>query len=362
VYPKGSGHPFTGAPWANELAAYSFNLLQILVFGSQAYEVSRIPVKGFLHEFPFTYSQPLAYATFDPRDPDNAARVADLDEIQEEINDGLSGNDLDRALAEMQKIRSDMVPICSFLTTKLCASVGAVLGLAGQGSPQVRAGGNGRFGRRTASFQAGGEILLTYDKRNVLGFGMDFAEDNTKSNWGIEWTWIPNVAYGDNNAINNISRADQFNLTISVDRPTFVNFLNANRTFFVTTQWFFQYVTGYKQSFSAHRGPFNVLGIFLVTTGFFQDRLLPTVLFVYDQKSASGAATACFTYRYSDAFSVSMGAALFMGREVLNDMSLNGIGPPGNRLGPNAFQNSVEPGLSLIRDRDEVWLRLRYTF
>ena len=55
----------------------------------------------------------------------------------------------------------------------------------------IRAGGNGALrparlhlalGRRPQS--------LRFEKANVLGFSMDFAEDVTKSNWGVEFTWV----------------------------------------------------------------------------------------------------------------------------------------------------------------------------
>ena len=51
-----------------------------------------------------------------------------------------------------------------------------------------------------------------------------------------------------------------------------------------------------------------------------------------------------------------------MGREFLVDMATNGIGPPGNRLGDNAYKNSTPAGLGIVRDRDEVFFKLRYTF
>jgi len=83
---------------------------------------------------------------------------------------------------------------------------------------------------------------------------------------------------------------------------------------------------------------------------------------VYDVQSVSGAATVSFTYRYNDAFSIAVGAAFFMGSEQFVPMAERPIGPPGNRLGSHAYENSIEPGFSVIRDRDELWLRLRYTF
>jgi hypothetical protein len=263
-------------------------------------------------------------------------------------------------------LRQELKPICSFITTKTCGTVTALMGLAGQGPPVVRAGGNGTYGRRCAIWSCGGQITLDYDKRNVLGFGADYAEDYTKSNWGLEWTWIPDVAYGDSASESMITRVDTFNLTLSVDRPTFINFLNQNRTFFITTQWFFQYIDGYRQSFTTPRGPFNVLGILFIQTGYFQDRLLPKLTLVYDVKSVSAAVIVEFTYRFSDTFSMAFGTAFFMGREFLTDMSVNPLAY-GNRCnsdecGGHPYKNSTTPGLGIVRDRDEVFFRLRYTF
>ena len=43
-------------------------------------------------------------------------------------------------------------------------------------------------------------------------------------------------------------------------------------------------------------------------------------------------------------------------------MSINPVGPNGNRQQGNAYKNFAENGLSAIRDRDELFVRLRYTF
>ena len=100
--------------------------------------------------------------------------------------------------------------------------------------------GVGRHGHRCAS-----------TRRNILGFSMDFAEDLTKTNWGIEFTWVDGLHLADNDSTSGLDKTDSYRLTISVDRPTFVNFLNANRTFFFNTQWFFEYEPSY------HRGYLN---------------------------------------------------------------------------------------------------------
>ena len=99
---------------------------------------------------------------------------------------------------------------------------------------------------------------------------MDFAEDVSKTNWGFEFTWIHEVPFVDNSSATNVTRGEVFNWTVSVDRPTFVNFLNANRTFFMNSQWFFQYVSNYNENFVSN-GPWNILFTFAVFTGYFKD-------------------------------------------------------------------------------------------
>ena len=188
-----------------------------------------------------------------------------------------------------------------------------------------------------------------------------FAEDYTKSNWSMEFTWIEGIPFTDSDSYDLVTEADDFNLTVSVDRPTFINFLNANRTFFINSQWFFQYRKGYKDSFNSI-GPWNVLATFAVFTGYFQDRLNPTLVFVWDFRSSSGGLLPQVNYRFSERFSMTVGASVFMGNQRLVNMGVNTIGPASPRSGPNAYMNASEPGLSIVRDRDEVFMTLRYTF
>ena len=67
------------------------------------------------------------------------------------------------------------------------------------------------------------------------------------------------------------------------------------------------------------------------------------------------------TYRFTENFSAAVGLAGFFGsfqkREApLYENSLD------NRVGRGAYNSFVENGLAAIRERDELWLRIRYTF
>jgi hypothetical protein len=196
----------------------------------------------------------------------------------------------------------------------------------------------------------------------VFGISTDFAEDVSKTNWSMEFTWIGATPYLDNGDFENgITDSDSLNLTVSIDRPTFINFLNANRTIFFNTQWFFQYLTGYENTFTTN-GPFNVLFTFAMFTGYFQDRLLPTLVTVYDFNSRSGGFLPSITYRFNEAFSITTGVNWFWGRGEYKTMPIRGFAPTSGRAGKHAYDDGVENVLSAINRRDEIFLRLRYTF
>lgn len=252
---------------------------------------------------------------------------------------------------------------CSYASPQYCENVKTLFSTAGVRRNTVRAGGesNSRFGRRTFAWHGGGEAVLDYEKRNVLGFAMDFAEDVSKTNWGMEFTWVENIPFADSDSDVGITRSDAFNFTVSIDRPTFIHFLNPNRTFLFNTQWFFNLVPEHGPGFT-RESRFNTLFTFSMLTGYYQDRVLPEFVTVYDIQSRSGALLPKLQYRFTESFSATVGLNYFFGRTQLNRMPINEFAPPSNRVGENAYRIAVENGLSQIRKRDEVYLKLRWTF
>ena len=309
-----------GQQLSSEMAALSFNLQLLLVAFSSMESGALTPEKD-----EFDPANPFAF--YDPDDPST------------------------------ERFRGQ----CSFMQPQYCSAIQSVFDITGVHRNTVRAGGHRGFGRRSFVWHSGGEGVLRYEKRNVLGFSFDFAEDVTKSNWGVEATWIEGQKFTDHDEWDGISESDTINLTVSVDRPTFINFLNQNRTFFFNAQFFFQYITNYKAGFPGN-GPFNVLGTFTVQTGYFQDRLLPGVTFVYDRRSNSGAALPSLTYRFTENLSGTVGLNFFFGRFQMVDMPVSGLATVGGESGRFAYQEAVENGLAVVRERDEFYLRIRYTF
>jgi hypothetical protein len=251
---------------------------------------------------------------------------------------------------------------CSYAAPQLCENVKSFFGAVGVERNIIRARGNEDYGQRSFIWHSGGELVLKYQKRNVLGFSMDFGEDTTKSNWGVEFTWVNKQNFFNNNDFeDNVSQSSVLNLTVSADRPTFINFLNQNRTFFLNTQWFFQYITNYESGYVT-TGPLNVLFTVAIFTGYFQDRLNPLLVTVYDFRSGSGGVMPSVTYRFTEALSVGVGMNFFFGRTQLVDMPARAFAPSGNRAGKLAYKDGVDHAVSNFRDKDEIWLKLRWTF
>jgi hypothetical protein len=299
----GRAHPFTGQLWASEMAIASWNFLMLTVgLGAQDGAVSRTTLDR---------NQPLALGR------------------------------------------------CSFRQPQYCAFVSGLAAQARNTHSSIKAGGNGTFGRRNFVWASVGDLALRYEKRNILGFSMDFAEDTTKSSWGVEFTHVNDQLAADNGSLDGLRELDEFNLTLSVDRPTFINFLNANRTFFLNTQIFTSYLRGYEKTM-LRDGPWTALLLLNANTGYFQDRFLVSAAMVYDIRSNSGAFLPSVQYRFTENFSLTLGAAVLSGHYERREMGINQFSAQSDvNLNDNVY---VENGISPVRDLDNFFVRVRYTY
>ncbi len=90
--------------------------------------------------------------------------------------------------------------------------------------------------------------------------------------------------------------------------------------------------------------------------------MIPTLTLVHDFNSVSGAVITGLTYRYTTHFSIGVGVAAFYGRIQTKRAALTGLAGASGGAGKGRNRSYVQNGLSSVRDRDELFLRLRYTF
>ncbi|MFQ5514316.1 MAG: hypothetical protein ACE5FG_07735 [Myxococcota bacterium] len=248
-----------------------------------------------------------------------------------------------------------------------CRTSTGLLNATGLTLPIRKAGGDGQYGRRDFIWQGGRQVTLNYQKRNVFGFSLDFAEDVTKTSWGIEFTWTADKLFSDLNSFSGLHRSDEMVLSISVDRPTFFNFLNPNRSFFLNFQFFIRYLTDFTGGsddkdgmFGVAEGPIDGRAVFTFFTGYFQDRLQPRASFVYDPTTSNGAVLAQLLYRWTEAFSTTIGLNSFFGRpEQVQQAAF----PIALRTGTaDTTTEALTRSLAPVRNRDSGWITVRYSW
>jgi hypothetical protein len=272
---------------------------------------------------------------------------------------GLGAADNAANLAVLDRANPLALGRCSYRQPQYCTFVSGFASQARNTSSSIRAGGNSRFGRRNFVWESVGDVALRYQKRNIVGFSMDFAEDTTKSSWGIEFTWVDDSLTANGDDYDAISSVDEYNLTLSVDRPTFINFLNANRTFLLNTQLFTSYIGDYDNQMP-REGPWTFLWLFNIQTGYFQDRFLTNAVVAFDISSQSAAFLPSVQYRFTENFSITVGASVFAGRFSSRKMGVNQLSAfDEDNLNDTVY---VENGVSPARDLDSFYARIRYTF
>jgi hypothetical protein len=98
-------------------------------------------------------------------------------------------------------------------------------------------------------------------------------------------------------------------------------------------------------------------------SGYQQDRLVPGVQVVYDFPSHSGALIWSMRWRVTQSFLIQIGLNTFWGSHDRREAALVATGTAGQGgRGEGAYHSYVENGLSTVRDRDELFIRIRYTF
>ena len=140
-----------------------------------------------------------------------------------------------------------------------------------------------------------------------------------------------------------------------------MRFLNPNRSFFINTQWYVTWVPDHGSGYTVD-GPVIATVALTVSTGYYQDRLTPQLVALYDIGSRSGGVLPSLRYQFTDHFSAEVGLFTFFGRSELRPMPLRELSPAVPRTGPDAYLDVVENGFAPVRRRDEIFFKLRWAF
>ena len=226
---------------------------------------------------------------------------------------------------------------------------------------------------------------MFYPRVNLIGGSMDFQWEEAKAAVRIE------AALTDGEEFPNTARPDLFSKNkvfrsvIGFDRPTFIPFINPNRTTLISAQLFYQHIFNHELSQGLY-GPVgmpdwkdNAIGTLLVKAFLANDRVSPQIITAYDVKARALVIAPAVEWLISDTLKLTVGGN-FKTRDnderwAFDDCrSCNPWAPystyAGETLNPgSAGVGGIEPlgrfragPIGTAWKENEVYLTLRYKF
>lgn len=205
----------------------------------------------------------------------------------------------------------------------------------------------------------GGELTVSpyvpafdihFPRVTLVGASADFYIDPLKSAFRMEAAYTSGEEFADTSKPRLFSESDVLRWVVGWDRPTYIRWLNPNRTFLLSGQIFGQHlldhetqksVLGEQIGFQDWKSSF--IGTFLFQGFYANDRILPRVITAYDFRARAAVLAPGIDYLISDSLRLIVGANIKLGsgRRVADDGRTANSYPPFTS-GP-ACDNKMDP-------------------
>jgi hypothetical protein len=220
------------------------------------------------------------------------------------------------------------------------------------------------FYKAGTTFGAAADIK--YRRVNTLGLSADYFEPTSGVVFRLE------SSYSFNEPLQNTRKADWYDesdvvrFSLGMDRPTFLKFLNHDRTFFLSAQIFNTIFLDHEGGPNTGNfvGADNWIFTFFAQTNYMRDQLTPQGFIVWEEESDSWVAGIQSEYKFDNHWSAVVGANWIWGGRRDEDFS---VGPftsfsLNGQLSHEAIFGFAKQGIGALRDNDEVFARVRYQF
>lgn len=257
----------------------------------------------------------------------------------------------------------------------------------------------------------------------LVGTSADFYIDYIKSAFRVELAWTDGEEFADTSKVRLFSESDVIRWVVGWDRPTYIRFLNPNRTFLLSGQIFGQHLLDHErfmnpanasriatgapqiQTFPAastvngtggmvgfQDWDHNFIGTFLIQGFYMNDRIQPRFITAYDLRAQAGVIGPAVDWLITDNWRVTFGANIKFGRSrnIADDGRTNNGAPPftagsacvagpgtataacipglddfgslGNRLGFEPLGRFRSGPIGMAQHEDELQLLVRFRF
>ena len=230
---------------------------------------------------------------------------------------------------------------------------------------------------------------IYFPRVTLVGGSADFYIDPLKSAFRVELAHTSGEEFADTSASNLNSESDVIRWVIGWDRPTYIRWLNPNRTFLLSAQIFGQHlldhksishpITGHQIGFQDWKNGY--IGTFLFQGFFRNDRVLPRIIAAYDFRAKAAVLGPAVDYLINDNLRLIFGANIKLGSgpRVADDGRTSNAFPPftnapgctepyvvssscGSHRGFEPLGRFRSGPLGMAQHEDEFQVLIRYRF
>ncbi|PCI17015.1 MAG: hypothetical protein COB62_07725 [Piscirickettsiaceae bacterium] len=212
----------------------------------------------------------------------------------------------------------------------------------------------------------GGSTSLVFDRIHTTGLSFDYFDDYTGVVFRVESSYTFDEFVNNTYKADWVDTSDVFRVSLGMDRPTFIKFLNPLRTFFLSAQVFnTHYMDWEGDRFAGFVPPEdNIILTLFAQTQYMRDRLIPNAFYVYEDGSQTSVWGASVQFLFDNHYSIKGGINVISGGK---DDAKFDVGPFASFALDKGFAQEavfgfVKQGIGALENNDEIFLQLQYQF
>ena len=217
----------------------------------------------------------------------------------------------------------------------------------------------------------GGQTSTEYKQSHTLGLAMDYFESWSGVVMRIESSWTFDELVNNTQTVDWVDKSDVMRFSLGFDRPTFIPFLNKDRTFFLSLQIFDTWYWDHEgdKSTGYFVDEHNWITTFFFIGNYLRDTLKPVGFYVWEEYSNSHVAGFNLEWLIDNHWSIKGGFHLIWEGD---ENTTHDTGPfttfvtPGSDGLTNPYVTGVfgpgRQGIGALRNYDEVFFELKYQF
>ncbi|MCC7120175.1 MAG: hypothetical protein IT493_01345 [Gammaproteobacteria bacterium] len=223
---------------------------------------------------------------------------------------------------------------------------------------------------RTAIMNGGG-VSMNYKQSHTPGLSFDYFEPWSGIVFRVESSWTFDELVNNTRKANWVDTSEVMRWSIGMDRPTFIPWLNKDRTFFLSMQIFDTWYMDHEGD--KHTGYFqdehNFITTFFWIGNYMRDKVKPVGFVVWEEASNSYVFGQNVEWFIDNHWSIKGGLhMIWEGDEnYRHDLGpYTSFATPGANGLRDPYNNSVfgvgREGIGALRNNDEVFFQLKYQF